>query len=404
MKIAIVYSGQPSFNKGLASYVYEKCWRMRELQDENLQVDCYMLRDDYSPLMRLLTKKTLKKDKDRTVREKECTVKGVTFKCLWRTYGLLDNILYSKFGLHLKEKIFRESIAGQLKDYDVICTHKTLCHMIGRHMKLHYGIPYIATWHGSDINVYPYEKQVVMKDTIAAIEDAGVNLFVSKGLLEASYKITEKGSRDVIYTGAAKHFRRFTDNDRLRLRRQNDVERCKVIGYVGNFVSVKNVMALPEIFARIVKQYNPQQLAFWMIGNGELEGLLKIGFEAKGIDVKFLGRKDSLQMPTYYNCMDVLVFPSKAEGFGLVAVEARVCGCNVVGSKIGGIPEAIEQPENCFALDEKFEENISDRIVEILINDESPKPLSKEMSWDYAIEKELALCKELARTKNKKKA
>ena len=399
MKIAIVYSGQPSFNKGLASYVYEKCRRMQELQDENLQVDCYMLRDDHSSLMKFLMGGKLGKCSENSAHELECNVKGVAFKCLWRPHGLLDNVLYSKLGFHVTENAFMKSIADRLKEYDVICTHKTPCHMIGRYMKLHYGIPYIATWHGSDINVYPYDKKVTMKDTIAAIEDAAMNLFVSKGLLAASYKLTKKGERDVIYTGAAKHFVRYTEEERQELKDKNGVRDCKVISFVGNLVPVKNVMVLPDIFSRVAELYKQHRLVFWIIGNGELEASLRSAFDANRLDVRFLGRKDSMEMPNFYNCMDVLVFPSKAEGFGLVAVEARVCGCNVVGSNVGGIPEAVEQPENCFALDENFVENISNRIVEILNSGESPKPLSKEMSWDYAIEKELALCKEYAKTK-----
>jgi glycosyltransferase involved in cell wall biosynthesis len=39
---------------------------------------------------------------------------------------------------------------------------------------------------------------------------------------------------------------------------------------------------------------------------------------------------------------DVLVVPSRWEGFGLVALEAMRCGCAVVASRTGGLPEVIE--------------------------------------------------------------
>lgn len=399
MKIAIVYAGQPSFNKGLASYVYEKCRRMQELQSDNLQVDFYMLRDDYSLLMKLLMGEKVWRHRCKSVHEADCNVNGIVFKCLWRTHGLLDNILYSKLGFHVTENAFMRRIADRLKDYDVICTHKTPCHMIGRFMKLYYGIPYIATWHGSDINVYPYNKRVTKKDTITAIENADMNLFVSKRLMESSYKLTKKGERDVIYTGAAKHFRRFPDDVRLELRRQNGVDGCRVISFVGNLVPVKNVMVLPDVFKRLTELYKEQKLVFWIVGNGDLRKSLQDAFMNMDIDVIFLGRKNSYELPDLYNCMDVLVLPSKAEGFGLVAVEARICGANVVGSDVGGIPEAVEQQENCFALDNNFVHNICVRIADILKNNEVPAQLSKELSWDYAIEKELALCRILSMNK-----
>ncbi len=396
MKIAIIYAGQPSFTKGLASYVYEKCRRMQENQNEHMHVDCYMLRNDYTPTMKFLLKKRLQKVGNRVEHESECKVKGVTYKCLWRNYGFLDNLFYSKLGIRWKEGRYIRSIAGSLKDYDVICTHKTACHQIGVYMKRHYGIPFIATWHGSDINVYPYEKCVVMRDTIEALEEADMNLFVSKGLMQASYKLTNNAKCDVIYTGAAKHFCRYTDEERQRQRKGHNVEGCKVVSFVGNLVPVKNVMVLPAIFSLVSELYKEQKLIFWIIGNGELEANLKNEFERTNLDVRFLGRIDSFEMPNLYNCINVNVLPSINEGFPLVNVEARTCGVNVVGSNVGGIPESIGQPENCFALDMEFVENVSRRIVEILTKEETPKPLPKEMSWDYAIEKEISLCKRLA--------
>jgi glycosyltransferase involved in cell wall biosynthesis len=39
---------------------------------------------------------------------------------------------------------------------------------------------------------------------------------------------------------------------------------------------------------------------------------------------------------------DVLVVPSRWEGFGLVALEAMRCGCAVVASQTGGLPEVID--------------------------------------------------------------
>jgi glycosyltransferase involved in cell wall biosynthesis len=42
-----------------------------------------------------------------------------------------------------------------------------------------------------------------------------------------------------------------------------------------------------------------------------------------------------------YSAMDLFVVPSRAEAFGQTAIEALACGTAVVGTNVGGIPEAI---------------------------------------------------------------
>jgi len=42
-----------------------------------------------------------------------------------------------------------------------------------------------------------------------------------------------------------------------------------------------------------------------------------------------------------YSAIDTFVVPSKAEAFGLTAQEALACGCCVVATRVGGLPEAL---------------------------------------------------------------
>ena len=63
------------------------------------------------------------------------------------------------------------------------------------------------------------------------------------------------------------------------------------------------------------------------------------------------------------NTMDVMILPSKREGFGCVVTEANACGAAVVGSNAGGIPEAIGIEENVVNDGEGFEERSAKRVV-----------------------------------------
>jgi glycosyltransferase involved in cell wall biosynthesis len=58
--------------------------------------------------------------------------------------------------------------------------------------------------------------------------------------------------------------------------------------------------------------------------------------------VQFLGMKRGDELATILNKHKILVVPSRwSEPFGIVALEGLACGCVVVGSSGGGLPEAI---------------------------------------------------------------
>jgi glycosyltransferase involved in cell wall biosynthesis len=93
--------------------------------------------------------------------------------------------------------------------------------------------------------------------------------------------------------------------------------------YVGRLAVEKNVEAFLEIELPGTK---------WLIGDGPLREEL----EKKYPKARFLGAKPNDQLPGYYNCADVFVFPSKTDTFGLVLVEAMACGVPVAAFPVEG--------------------------------------------------------------------
>ena len=229
--------------------------------------------------------------------------------------------------------------------------------------------------------------------------------------MAASEMITEDALKAVLYNGVSEKFTRYSDEKRTELRRQYGLTpQDKVVAYVGNFLKVKNVAVLPDLFYKIHEDFDNLMaedkrddvaLKFWIVGDGklrpELEPLIK---KAAGTGVEFLGNRPADQMPDIMNCIDVLVLPSRNEGLPLVALEALKCGANVVGSDVGGIPEVIGK-ENTIAFRKKtdgepdycgseFVGKFSWR-VNGLIGSEVHQPLSPDFDWKRTAENELAL-------------
>jgi N-acetyl-alpha-D-glucosaminyl L-malate synthase BshA len=117
----------------------------------------------------------------------------------------------------------------------------------------------------------------------------------------------------------------------------------KVLCHASNFREVKRVRDVVRIFARVRKAMPATLL---MLGDGPDRADAER--EARELqidrDVRFLGRIDS--MAELLQATDLFLLPSQTESFGLAALEAMACGAPVVATRVGGLPEVIEDGVN----------------------------------------------------------
>ncbi len=101
-------------------------------------------------------------------------------------------------------------------------------------------------------------------------------------------------------------------------------ENAYVVGHVGRFTYEKNHEFLIDVFREVYKKNKDAFLL--MVGNGDVQGAVeeKVRLYGLGERVKILSHRSDV--PRLMKAMDVFVFPSKWEGFGIVLVEAQISG------------------------------------------------------------------------------
>lgn len=78
-------------------------------------------------------------------------------------------------------------------------------------------------------------------------------------------------------------------------------------------------------------------------GGGSLERELRAQAAQLGIErhVRWLGRLDHDAVPRFLQSLTVFAMPSRAESFGVAALEAQACGLPVIASDVGGLPDVV---------------------------------------------------------------
>jgi len=119
-------------------------------------------------------------------------------------------------------------------------------------------------------------------------------------------------------------------------------EKALVIGTVCRLTPVKGIEYLLRAVSRIRKEREARPTKLVIVGDGPLQSQLE-GLAAKlgiGQDTLFLGMRNDV-----YDLMalfDIFVLPSIHEGIPMALLEAMALGCPVVASRVGGVPEVLE--------------------------------------------------------------
>jgi N-acetyl-alpha-D-glucosaminyl L-malate synthase BshA len=149
----------------------------------------------------------------------------------------------------------------------------------------------------------------------------------------------------------------------------------RILIHVSNFRPVKRVTDVIEVFDRVRKQI-PSKLL--LMGDGPDRSPAEWLAVQKGIhnDVIFLGKRE--QVHETLSISDVLVMPSELESFGLAALEAMASEVVPIATRVGGVPEVIEDGKSGFLADVGDVETMARFAIDILRDENRLRAMGKQ--------------------------
>ncbi len=353
--------------------------RLKEMKEKNLSFKVYGIIPDDTVLVKMLKKRSGKKIYDTSYTHFE--TEGIDYEYLSIKRNIFnvfkERLQREKTFLEYNELIFNQ-IYNNVKreNFQLIHAHgmyEPPAGLIAKHFSEKLKIPYIITCHGSDVN---YKMPLTPQLYIDTFEQAAKVLFVSNAILNKAKSYGYSGKNAVIIPNGV-NIDLFKMLDKEKIKQELHFIR-KVVGFVGNLLPVKRADKLPEIFEEINQNFETD---FLIIGEGRLKNKIEKNCRKKNLNITFTGKLPHEKISYYLNAMDVLILPSRNEGFPCVVLEAQACGVPVVGSNNGGIPEAIGEGGIVVNEGENFEKRFAEGVIKILKN-----PIDKNFLRNRATE------------------
>ena len=207
------------------------------------------------------------------------------------------------------------------------------------------GLPYVLTFHGSDMNSWPDEHPERLDDLRNAVAGARAVIAVSSALADRVRAVTGVSATH-LPLGSDHRAMAAAAVDRAAARAELGAgDESIVVLFVGNLNFQKGVRELVDALVRLGPPYRGV-----LIGAGPLAGY---GMDAAGADrvIDYRGAQDHDAVVRAMSGADVFVLPSYTEGMPTVLVEAGSLRLPVIASGVGGIPELLGEDRGAMLLE-----------------------------------------------------
>ncbi len=284
------------------------------------------------------------------------------------TYPLFE---YPPYTDALASKLYEVASEHAL---DILHVHYAIPHAVSAYLaremlRSERYLPVVTTLHGTDITLVGRDPSF-LPITRFGIEQSDATTAISRYLRDATHETFCTGcSIEVIYNFIdAEYYHRAADQS---LKRNLAPNGEKIILHVSTFRPVKRITDCIEVMARIRERSNLRARLI-MCGDGPERADAEILAGRLGVSdcVEFVGKQPQSQIRDYLSVADLLLLPSLTESFGLSALEAMACEVPVLATRVGGLPEVVEDGECGYLFAVGDVQGMAETAIEIL-SDES---------------------------------
>jgi len=233
------------------------------------------------------------------------------------------------------------------ENFDIVHTHTAKAGAVGRMAAFFAGVKIIVhTSHGH--NFYGYFNPIMSRFIIWA--ERFLSFFTTRIIT-----LTQLEKRDLlkfkiccddkIITAQTaieiEKLKRLTEDKSLLLKKELQIEpECIVIGTVARLEQIKGVDNFIDATIELTKTIPDVKVI--IVGEGSLKQHLEQKIDNVNMSDKFIFTGWQEDVSRYMSLMDIMVLASLNEAVGLVLIEAQSLGIPVVATKVGGIPEVVE--------------------------------------------------------------
>jgi N-acetyl-alpha-D-glucosaminyl L-malate synthase BshA len=239
----------------------------------------------------------------------------------------------------------RMAEVAEFHSLDLLHVHYAIPHsvsaLLARQMLAARGrhLPFITTLHGTDITLVGLDRSYL------PITRFGID--ESDGVTAISSHLRDRTRENLGITRDIEVIRNFVNCDfyqrnpalvaqqRPRFAKPGE----SLLVHLSNFRPVKRVLDVIEIFARVASALPARLL---LIGDGPDRSAAEFLAMRLGVAdrVDFVGKQENVN--DLLSLSDLMLMPSEMESFGLAALEAMACCVPAVATRVGGVPELID--------------------------------------------------------------